>query len=129
MNRPYAPVSLLHEFDDPNHGYIALDGHQPVHVHREDAPSVRLEGRGLDEPGVLAVATYDRTDSVVRPEMEGFDVLRELTGSGMDGKEATVFLVRTEYDDLVNTLVGAGITVGVYVGILKLLASEEATFL
>lgn len=129
MNRPYAPLSLLHEFENPDHGYIVLDGHRPVYVPRADTPSVRLEGRGLDEPDVLAVATYDGTASVVRPEIEGFDVLRERTGPGMDGEEATVFLVRAKYDDLVNALVEAGITVAVHVGILKLLASEEATFL
>lgn len=61
--------------------------------------------------------------------MRGFDALKERTGEGMDGAEATVVWVRADYDDLMARLVESGITLGIHVGLLQLLASEEATFI
>lgn len=127
----FSPVSLLHEFDAPEHGYIALDTYKPIHVSRDDAPSIRLDGRGLHTDDVFVISMYNETETITREMLDRLDVepQKEQTGRDMDGEEATVFWVRADYDDLVPPLVEAGLTVGVHVDLLRLLASEEATFL
>ncbi|WP_336336878.1 hypothetical protein [Haloarcula brevis] len=126
-----SPVTLLHEFEAPESGYIALDTFKPIHVSRDDAPAIRLDGRGLHTDDVFIISMYKETETVTREMLARLDVEphKEQTGQDMDGEEATVFWVRADYDDLVPPLVETGLTVGVHVDLLRLLASQEATFL